>query len=91
MHEILHRNLHDQQYDPILAKTLSNLIKDSLKTLGYDRYKFIIQILIYPENEEQIEMLCRSYWDDETDRFAQSIYINSYLICIATAFGVFYY
>ena len=91
MHEILHRNLHDQHYDLTLAKTLSNLIKDSLKTLGYDRYKFIIQILIYPENEQQIEMLCRANWDSQTDRFAQSIYINSYLICIATAFGVFYY
>lgn len=95
MHEILHRNLHDQFYDFTqchnLTKTLSNLIKDALKTFDYDRYKFIIQIVIYPENNDQLQMFCRSFWDNQTDRFAQSIYINSDLICIATAFGIFYY
>ena len=95
MHEILHQHLHDQQYDfqqcNALVKTLSNLVKDALKTLGYERYKFIIQIFIYPENEESLQMICRSYWDSQTDRCAQSIYMNSFLICIATAFGIFYY
>lgn len=95
IHEILHQHLHDQSYDShqcnTLVKTLSNSIKDSLKTLGYERYKFIIQIVIYPENADPLQMICRSYWDDQTDRFAQSIYMNSFLICIATAFGVFYY
>jgi hypothetical protein len=95
MHEILHENLHDQQYDlnqcHSLAKNLSNLIKDTLKTLGYERYKFIIQILISPEHNESLQMTCRAYWDSETDQFAQSIYINQFLICVATAFAVFYY
>lgn len=95
IHEILHENLHDKQYDfnqcNLLAKNLSNIIKDSLKTFGYERYKFIIQIFIYQQNNESLKMICRSYWDSETDKFAQSIYINQFLICIATAFAVFYY
>jgi hypothetical protein len=95
MHEILHENLHDKQYDlnqcNSLAKHLSNIIKNSLKILGYERYKFIIQIFICQENNESLQMTCRSYWDSETDKFAQSIYINQFLICVATAFAVFYY
>jgi hypothetical protein len=95
MHEILHENLHDQQYDlnqcNFLAKNLANNIKDSLKTLGYERYKFIIQIIICQEFNESLQMACRSFWDSETDKFAQSIYINQFLICVATAFAVFYY
>jgi len=95
MHDILHRNLHDQQYDfnqcNLLTKNLSNIIKDSLKTLGYERYKFIVQIFISQEQNESLQMICRSYWDSKTDQFAQSIYINQFLICIATAFAVFYY
>jgi hypothetical protein len=95
IHEILHENLHDKQYDlnqcNSLTKNLSNIIKDSLKTFGYERYKFIIQIIICQEYNENLQMACRSYWDSQTDRFAQSIYINQFLICIATAFAVFYY
>ncbi len=96
MHDILHENLHDKQYDSgqrnSLAKNLSNTIKDSLKRLGYERYKFIIQILISQEqSDDSLQMTCRSYWDSETDKFAQSIYMNQFFICIATAFAVFYY
>jgi hypothetical protein len=95
MHEILHANLHDKQYDEnqcaYLAKHLSTIIKDSLKTFSYERYKFIIQILICQDRNESLQMASRSYWDAETDKFAQSIYINQFLICVATAFAVFYY
>ncbi|CAF0868105.1 unnamed protein product [Rotaria sordida] len=95
IHEILHDNLHDKQYDlnqcNFLAKNLSNIIKNSLKTFGYERYKFIIQIIICQQHNENLQMISRSYWDSETDKFAQSIYINQFLICVATAFAVFYY
>lgn len=95
LHKILHENLSDQQYDEqqcqMLTKNLSNIIKDLLKTLGYDRYKFIIQIYICQQNEDNLQMFCQSYWDSQTDRYAQSIYINQFLICIATAFAIFYY
>jgi len=95
MHEILHENLHNQQYNSdeysSLTRTLSNLIKNSLKTLGYERYKFIVQILICDDTNENLQMFCRAYWDSQTDKFAQSIYMNQFLICVATTFGVYYY
>lgn len=95
IHEILHDHLHDKKYDlkecNSLVKYLSNIIKDSLKKLGYDRYKFIINVIISPQTNDPIQMITRSYWDSETDKFAQSIYINEFLICISTAFAVFYY
>ena len=95
MHEILHTNLYDQQYDlnqfNVLAKHLSTTIKDALKTFGYERYKFVIQVLLSHEQDESLQMACRSYWDSTTDRFAQTIYINQFVICVATAFAVFYY
>ena len=95
MHDILHQNLRDEHYDThqanSLAKNLSNTIKDALKSLGYERYKFIVQIFICQEPNESLPMLCRSYWDSESDRSAQSIYINPFLVCVATVFAVFYY
>lgn len=95
MHEILHANLHDQSYDSnqctSLVKHLASAIKDALKAFGYERYKFIIHIILSQEQNDSLQLACRSYWDSETDRFAQSVYINPFLICVATAFAVFYY
>ncbi|CAF1133911.1 unnamed protein product [Adineta ricciae] len=95
LHEILHENLHDKRYDSnqcsSLSKDLANRIKDALKRFGYERYKFVIQVLICQEYNENIQMNCRAYWDSETDRLAQTIYMNQFLICIATAFAVYYY
>lgn len=94
MHEILHAHLHDRTYDwnrcSALTSDLSGLIKDALKTFGYSRYKFIVQVLLSEERDESLQLACRAYWDAERDRFAQSIYINPRLICVATTFAVFY-
>ncbi|UJR30239.1 hypothetical protein I4U23_017777 [Adineta vaga] len=95
LHEILHEYLHDKQYDSSqchsLSKDLAHRIKETLKTFGYERYKFIIQILICQEYNENLQMNCRAYWDSDTDKCAQSIYINQDFICIASAFAIFYY
>lgn len=95
MHEILHSNLQNEIYDAdrcaSIVQNLSNSIKDALKTFDYDRYKFIVEIHLCEEQNENLQVACRSYWDSETDRFAQSIYINRFFICVATTFAVFYY
>ena len=94
MHEILHAHLHDRTYErhqcSALTTELSGLIKDALKTFGCPRYKFIVQVLLSEEQDETFQLVSRAYWDAQSDRFAQSIYINPSLICIATTFAVSY-
>ncbi|CAF0934907.1 unnamed protein product [Didymodactylos carnosus] len=95
IHEILHASLHDKEYNSdecvCLAKNISGLVKDLLKSMGYDRYKFVVQVVIGEERSDSLQMACRSYWDPHSDSFAQSIYINQFFLCVCTAFAVYYY
>ena len=36
-------------------------------------------------------MGCRSFWDTETDNYAEYTFQSDTLICVASAFGVYYY
>jgi hypothetical protein len=95
MHEILHARLHEQVYDrqqsTVIVQQLSTSIRDALKLFAYERYKFIVHIVLAQEQTECCQMTCRAFWDVDTDRLAQSIYVNPFLACTATAFAVFYY
>eukprot|EP00058_Branchiostoma_floridae_P000484 XP_002585972.1 hypothetical protein BRAFLDRAFT_255806 [Branchiostoma floridae] len=59
--------------------------------LPYDRYKFVVQVVIGEQKGEGVKMACRSFWDADTDNYAQDIFMNDSLFCVAAAFGVFYY
>ncbi|XP_067669145.1 dynein light chain Tctex-type protein 2B-like isoform X2 [Haliotis asinina] len=74
-----------------LTKTISDEIKTKLKELGYDRYKFIVQVVIGEQRGEGVKMACRCFWDSDTDNYAQDIFMNDSIFCVAAAFGVFYY
>ncbi|XP_046573131.1 dynein light chain Tctex-type protein 2B-like isoform X1 [Haliotis rubra] len=74
-----------------LTKTISDDIKTKLKDLGYDRYKFIVQVVIGEQRGEGVKMACRCFWDSDTDNYAQDIFMNDSIFCVAAAFGVFYY
>lgn len=73
------------------CKNISHEIKDRLKEMGYDRYKFIVQVVIGEQRGEGVKMACRCFWDSDTDNCAQDIFMNDSLFCVAVCFGVFYY
>ncbi len=74
-----------------LSKDLSQIIKDALKTLNYDRYKYIVQVVLGQCQDENLMMTCRCLWDIQTDNYVSYIYSNKKLFCAVTVFGLFYY
>ncbi|XP_033106324.1 tctex1 domain-containing protein 2-like [Anneissia japonica] len=95
IHIVLTEELADKQYDSEecseWCKNISSEIKKRLKDLDLDRYKFIVQVVIGEQRGEGVKMGCRCFWDSDTDNYAQDIFMNESLFCVAAAFGVFYY
>lgn len=95
IHEVITSKLSDKQYNTEtctdLAKTICAEIKEKLKALNYERYKFVVQCVIGEQKGAGVNMCGRCFWDFDTDNFAESIYTNDTLFCVAAAYGVYYY
>ncbi|XP_016088442.1 tctex1 domain-containing protein 2-like [Sinocyclocheilus grahami] len=93
--EVLREQLYAVQYDPeeapALSRALADCIKNKLRDVGFDRYKLIVQVVIGEQRGEGVKMAARCLWDADTDSFAQDIFMNDSLFCVAAAFGVYYY
>ncbi|XP_071493955.1 dynein light chain Tctex-type protein 2B-like [Diadema antillarum] len=95
IHTVLNEELADKQYvaeeTTAWSKHIAEQIKERLKELDLDRYKFVVQVVIGEQRGEGVKMGCRCFWDSDTDNYAQDIYMSDSLFCVAAAFGVFYY
>ena len=95
LHTILLARLADKEYNvetcTDLSKAICVEIKEKLKSLGLDRYKFVVQCVIGEQKGAGINMAGRCFWDSDTDNFAESIYMNESLFGVAAAYGVYYY
>ena len=91
----LDENLKDSKYDGEACanktKELADTIRNSLKGLGTDRYKFVVQVVIGERREQGVRMGTRCFWDSNTDNQASETFINDQLYCVATAFAVYLY
>lgn len=74
-----------------MAKSLADLIRNRLKDLEYDRYKFIVQVLIGERREQGIRMGSRCFWDSNTDNQATENFTNDHIFCVASAYAVYLY
>lgn len=95
MQEVLNDELSSKHYDAEettkWSKDISDAIKEKLKTLEYERYKFIVQVVIGEQRGEGVKIAARCLWDSDTDNYAQATYSNETLFCVAVAYGVYYY
>jgi tctex1 domain-containing protein 2 len=95
LHSVLLNHLADKDYNvdtcTELSRAISTEIKEKLKTLNYDRYKFVVQCVIGEQKGAGVNMTGRCFWDSDTDNFAESIYMNKTLFCAVSAYGVYYY
>ncbi|XP_076454210.1 dynein light chain Tctex-type protein 2B-like [Babylonia areolata] len=95
IHMVVTEHLSGKAYDSECAtdwtKSISDTIKDKLQEMGYDRYKFIVQVVIAEQRGQGTKMACRCFWDADSDNYAQDLYMNESLVCVAAAFGIFYY
>jgi len=80
IHNCLNEKLTGFQYDGEkcneAAKQLSDTIRMRLKGLGYDRYKYIVQVLIGERREQGMHFGTRCFWDSNTDNQASENFTN---------------
>ncbi|XP_018586583.1 tctex1 domain-containing protein 2-like [Scleropages formosus] len=92
---VLQGALSGRQYEPqevpFLSRSLADSIKEKVKETGLDRYKLVVQVVIGEQRGEGVKMAARCFWDADTDSYAQDVYMNDSLFCVAAAFGCYYY
>eukprot|EP00873_Tetraselmis_striata_P018810 jgi/Tetstr1/439074/TSEL_027564.t1 len=73
------------------AREIADEIKSKLKEEGWSRYKFVCQVVIGEQRGQGTRMASRCFWDQNTDSFAQEIFSNESIFCVAAAYGVYLY
>lgn len=74
------------------CQEISDKIKDEVKAqCQLDRYKIVVQTVIGEQRGGGAKMACRCLWDSDTDNYAQGVYTNKSLFCVAAAYGIYYY
>eukprot|EP01033_Poteriospumella_lacustris_P010769 gene10769-7661_t len=95
LHECLVERLTGQAYEGEkcneAAKQLADVIRNRLKNLGYDRYKFIVQVLIGERRDQGVYFGTRCFWDANTDNQASETFTNDHIFCTATSYAVYLY
>ncbi len=80
IHDCLVEKLTGQQYEGEkcneAAKQLADTIRNRLKSLDYDRYKYIVQVLIGERREQGVYFGTRCFWDANTDNQASDTFTN---------------
>lgn len=85
MKEVIGTCLQEQLQQPMgydgeksheISKLLADTIRERLKALGFDRYKFIVQVLIGERREQGVRMGTRCFWDSNADNQASESFLN---------------
>lgn len=91
--EVLELYLKDEKYDAKacrqLSLTLSQIIKDRVKELNYERYKIMCLVIIGQIAEQGMRVASRFCWDAERDTLASASFKNKSLFGIATVYAVY--
>lgn len=81
VHEVMDEKLKTQDYqaDVVsqLTKEIAATIRDKLvKETPYERYKFIVNVMIGEQRGEGVKMACRCFWDADSDNYVTDTYQN---------------
>lgn len=86
---ILDNKQYDEGEGPGLVKLLSDMIKEQVKSLGYQRYKIIATVALMPSKGTTLISASRFVWNDSSDTYAEYVYTNASIYAIGTVFTVF--
>ncbi|XP_078420504.1 dynein light chain Tctex-type protein 2B [Cetorhinus maximus] len=89
--EELSNKLYNPEEVPYMTRKIAEAIKTQVKECAFERYKLVVQVVIGEQRGEGVKMAARCFWDADTDNFAQDVYMNDSLFCVAAAFGCYYY
>ncbi len=58
------------------CKVLSDTIKDDLKTMEWERYKYVVQVMLGEQMGQGVNVGSRCLWNEEMDVMASETYIR---------------
>eukprot|EP00793_Prasinoderma_coloniale_P005118 PRCOL_00000879-RA len=91
--ELVKSRLDGLVYDPVrsaqVAKELSDVVKEKVKDLGYDRYKLIVQVTVGQKVGQAMRIASRCLWDTNTDNCASDYYENETTYCVCMVYGLY--
>lgn len=94
INSVLESQLNDEVYDQKsfkqLVLTLSEIIKNRVKDLNYQRYKIVCLVSIGELKNQGIRMGSRCCWDPKRDNFAMGNFKNKTLFAVGIVWGVYY-
>lgn len=95
IHTVLNEELGGKTYSmeesEIWAKNIVAAVKDSVKELGFKRYKLIVQTVLGQNKGSGVKIGARCLWDADTDNFASDTFLNETMFCCVVVFGIYCY
>lgn len=92
--QVLETYLKGRKYDsrkfPQLCKTLSDLIKERVKSSGLKRFKIVAYVMITEDKEQTMRYASRCLWDPRFDNYATATYHGEDFTAIGSAFAVYF-
>eukprot|EP00045_Choanoeca_perplexa_P000529 m.14874 g.14874 ORF g.14874 m.14874 type:complete len:164 (-) comp10364_c0_seq1:53-544(-) len=94
INEVLPAQLEEEEYElkssRQMAKTLSTIITNRVKSLNFARYKIVTLVTIGEVADQGVRVASRGLYDQEKDTFVSGSYKNSSLFSVATVYGVYF-
>ncbi|XP_068795203.1 dynein light chain Tctex-type protein 2 isoform X2 [Struthio camelus] len=92
--EILTNKLQETKYDgvssPSLCASISEEILMAIKELGYDRYKYVVSVLIVEKAGQAINVASRWVWDVQRDTWVSAKCETETFIALALVMACYY-
>merc|ERR1711988_659935 len=86
--KIIEDRMEGATYDSTRAsqiiKELSDMIKEKVKTMGYGRYKLVVQVTLGQKAGQCLRLASRCLWDTAADSCASAYYENETLFLSAS-------
>nr|CAD7263449.1 unnamed protein product [Timema shepardi] len=95
IHSVLNDELGGKIYNAeeaeVWTKTITSAVRNKIKDLGFQRYKFMVQVILGEQHGAGVKTGARCLWDADTDNYASAIFINDTIFCMAVVFAVYFY
>ncbi|XP_075453155.1 dynein light chain Tctex-type protein 2 isoform X2 [Ascaphus truei] len=94
MEQILQVRLEGIKYDPDICRSLSislaNDILTAVKHMKFDRYKYIVQVLIMEKSGQGTKISSKWLWDIERDNWTSVRFETASFVAVGLVFSIYY-
>ena len=72
-----------------ISRYISEDVKSRMKTLGFKRYKFVVNVIVGQTKEQGMEFASRCVWNTETDNMATVTRQHKDMYVVVNVYGVY--